>query len=510
MTVVIKKLNESYIKIKGYDEKLLRKLKDKFSFYTPNYRFHPRYKSGIWNGKISLFNLRNDTIPLGLSRLLYKTVKSYTSDIICDFSIFDNGYKTSEQEILEFYKNLKLPFDMYDHQLEAIYKCMNNSRLTIESATGSGKSLDLFMICNLLKIKNENEKILILVPTTQLVEQMYSDFAEYTQNWDKKFTKNIHRLYSGYSKDIDFDKTFITISTWQSMKNLDKQILKEYTSVITDECHIIFKDTDETKVVNELIHGCINAKNKYGFSGSIPDEYYCTIQLNSLFGPLERIVNAKELIELDILAKFDVKPIVLSYNVDKKIELKNQIDLIKNDAKNASMKKYRCEVDFLKQLDEKYAFITKFCSKLNKNSIIMFKSREVGNKVYKELFKLKDKRVYYIDGSTLTSKREEIRQNMEKYDNCLLVGSLGTVSTGINIKNVYNVVLIESFKAETKLIQTIGRTLRKLEGKKSTLYDLVDDLSLNRWSNYSIRHFRTRAKIYKKEGHKISIKKIRI
>lgn len=511
MPVIIKKIDNSFIQIKNVDINLSRKLKDNFSFFTQNYRFHPKYKSGLWNGQINLFNIQTGKLPFGLAKRAIKIVREYTTDVVIDFSIFDKGLDISKEEILNFCKKIKFEHIPYDHQIEATLKCLKSKRMTIESATSSGKSLNLFLVSNFLMMNNKDEKILIIVPTVQLVKQLSKDFVDYAKNW-KKYDEYIHEIYSGQSKDTDKQ---ITISTYQSLivmtKNGDVglEYFKQFTTMMVDECQIIFSNLENIKSVNKIINNCSNAENKFGFSGSLLNSHSTEMQLNGLFGPVKRIVNAKDLIDAGILAKFKIKSIILEYSTDRKIELKSLIDNVKKNQK-VETQKYNCEISYIREISERFDFLISFCTKIKKNTIVLFKSIDYGNKIYKELYKHSGKRVYFIDGTVPVLKREEIRENMEKYDNCVLVGSIGTISTGINIKNVYNCVIIESIKSEIKIIQSIGRILRKLEGKESVLYDIADNLSLRNWSCYSMRHLKSRLNTYSKEHHSVKILKMRI
>ena len=505
MTVIIKKLDNSFLQIKNFDQHLSKKLSSQFAFKADNYQFTPQYKAGLWDGFIRLFNIQTGKLPIGFAKEAYKIVRNYTTDIVCDLNLFDKGLTVTEKEIHDFCDLIKLPFKPYDHQTEAVIKCLKEKRLTCESATNSGKSLNMFLIANFLLMNNKNEKILIIVPSVQLVEQLTKDFCDYAKDW-VDYNTYVHKIYSGQDKTSNKQ---ITISTYQSMMNLPKSAFECFTTLIVDECHIIFNNTESVKCVTKIINNCVNAENKFGFSGSLTTKNSNIKQLTGLFGKLERIINAKQTIELGISSAFDIRSIILDYKKDRRIDLKNQVDSIKKK-KKVETAKYSTEMKFTRELDEKVDFLVKFCSKIEKNTIVLFKSIEYGNRLYRELYKKSGKRVYYIDGSIKVEKREEIRENMEKYNDCLLVGSLGTCSTGLNVRNIHNAVLVESVKSEIKIVQTIGRILRKHNDKKAIFYDIADDLSLTRWSNYSMKHYRDRLKIYRQQEHKIKVVRLKI
>ena len=503
MSVIIRKLNESFVQIKNYDQELYKKLRERFTFYSPNYRFNPKYKAGYWDGKISLFDSQNDTIPIGLFPDLYKIVKTKTNDIICDFSLFEKGYDISKEEILNFCKAINLPFKPYEHQINAIQKAIQKKRIILESATSSGKSFIQFVICNFLKLKNDKEKILIIVPTVQLVEQMAKDFCDYAKNFCD-YSENIKKIYSGQGKEIN-KQAFIVISTYQSLSNIkNNKVFEAFTSVICDEAH-----TATSLSISNIVSKCTNAEFKIGCTGSLSNEKVHEMQLKGLFGSVEKIISARQLIEKDMAANFDIKGIILEYNIDDRIILKNKLEGIKTK-KRKEIARYTCEMELIRGKENRLNFFVDFANKIDKNSIFLFKNIEYGRKLFRELRLNTKKRVYYIDGSIDVLKREEIRANLERYNNCILVTSFGTFSTGINVKNIYNAVLVESMKSPIKIIQTIGRILRKLPNKNAVLFDIADELSLNRFTNYSMRHFKSRLSTYKKERHEVKVIKIKI
>lgn len=506
MPVIIKKIDNSFVKIKNYNQEILKLFKQHFVFHAPNYKFNPKYKKGFWDGKIYLFDQKTDKLPLGLFKEAYKLIKSVTNDIICDFQLFERGIDVSKEEIEKFCDVIKLPYKPYDHQIQSIQKSLKEKRLVNVSATNSGKSLNIFLICNFLKLNNENEKILILVPTVQLVEQMTKDFVEYAKNYTN-YNRYITKIYSGV-KNIQSKDKFICISTWQSLIEYDENKLntfcEKFTSVISDECHLSVGQS-----IAKIINKCINAEYKIGFTGSLSNEKVHERQLNGLFGKTEHIITAREMIDKDMSAEFEIKTIILDYDIKERNQLKEEIEKV-NAKSKIETAKYNAELMYIRSLKNRLDFIINFSKKIENNTLFLFKSIEYGELIYKELYSKSGKKVFYIDGSIPVEKREYIRNYLEKNNNCILVASLKTTSTGINIKNVHNAVFVEPIKSEITIIQSIGRLLRKLENKNAILFDIVDDLCTTKFTNYSMRHYRSRLKVYKTQNHSYKSVKVKI
>lgn len=273
MSVIIKKIDNSFVQILTENKQILQKLNKHFTFFQPGYQYTTQYKMNYWDGKIRLFDIKNNTLSFGLVFESIKIIKSLTNDIKIDQNIFKKGLEATEQEINKFCELIKLPFKPYQHQIEAVQKSLKRKRITIESATGSGKSLNLFLMCNFLKMNREDEKILIVVPTVQLVEQMTKDFQEYASNYTD-YSKYIQKIYSSMDKDLKWltdvniksDK-YIVISTWQSMMNFDKKYLKAFSTVFCDEClhpdtYILMEDDKYKKIKDINVNDIVKTYNE--------------------------------------------------------------------------------------------------------------------------------------------------------------------------------------------------------------------------------------------------------
>ena len=230
--IIIEKKNEVYITV-DCDSGIQREISEFFTFYVPGYKFMPTYRTRMWDGKIRLFSQKTKEIYFGL----YPYIKAFAEErgynIVAGKDI-DIDNKVDKDVVTKFSNSLGQKFEARDYQIDAIYHSLKRNRTLLVSPTASGKS---FIIYSLIRyyshlIKDEtNNRTLLIVPTTSLVEQMYSDFESY--GWNVK--KYCHRLYSGYSNQTDKK---VLISTWQSLYKLPREYFKQFGVVFGDEAHL--------------------------------------------------------------------------------------------------------------------------------------------------------------------------------------------------------------------------------------------------------------------------------
>lgn len=478
--VEIVNLNEVYVKVNCPDH-IAYELRDKFTFKVPGYQFTPKYKARMWDGNIRLFNIRDKTIYRGL----VEDVEEFCEKRGYNFS-YDYG-KESKLRTETFFANLKLPFDPREHQVVAIKHCYENDRSVIVSPTASGKSL---MIYCLVRSYIDDARVLIIVPTTSLVEQLYKDFQSYsTKNgWDVE--KYCHRLYSG--RDKSSDKKII-ISTWQTLHTMPRNYFNAFNVVIGDECHLF-----KAKSLSGIMEKLTEAKYRFGFTGTLDGSKTHELVLKGLFGPVKKVITTKELMDQNHVAQFDVKCLLLKYpeeicKASRKLTYQQEIEyLISNDARN----KILCNLALM----------------LEGNTLVLFNYVEKhGDRIMSTFNKKIDNNrpLFYIHGKKDTEEREQVREIVEKETNAIIVASYGTFSTGINIKNLHNVIFASPSKSRIRNLQSIGRSLRISDSKTSaTLYDVADDLVYKKHENYTFKHFMERLKIYSEEKFGFKIYKI--
>ena len=323
-------------------------------------------------------------------------------------------------------------------------------------------------------------RILILVPTTSLVEQMYSDFQDY--GWSPG--TYCQKVYQGYTTKITKD---VVISTWQSIYKMPKKYFEQFGCVIGDEAHL-FKAKSLTSIMTKL-HQC---KYRFGFTGTLDGTETHRLVLEGLFGSVEQVVTTKELIDKKTLANLKIKCITLKHP-----EKRERMD-------------YAEELNYIVSNDARNKFIMDLCSNISGNTLCLFQLVEKHGKILYDGMK-GNENVYFVYGGTDTQQREKIRGLVEKHKNSTTIASYGTFSTGINIRNIHNIVLASPSKSKIRVLQSIGRGLRTSSTKDSILvFDIADDVSYKGRRNFTLNHFFERLNIYNEQQFNYEISKVRI
>jgi superfamily II DNA or RNA helicase len=461
----VSKLNESYIQI-DCEPAIAAELSDNFTFYSPNYQYHPLVKKGVWDGKIRLFDRRNNTMLFGL---VWKLVEWATNhEYTINASIPHND--VDRESVLKFVQQFKLPFEPREDQIEILMEAMGVGRGTIISPTGSGKSLLIYILSQLTK----NGHALIVCPTTNLVTQMYNDFKDYGLDVEKHCLK----VWEGIQPTLN---KRIIISTWQSMMDQD-HLLSNFDQVIVDEAH-----GAPAKSISHIVQGCTKATLRFGFTGTLNDPEMHQLKLEGLFGPPIYGESTKELMDRNVLARLKIINIVLEYPENERQYMKG--------------KKYPYESEWLASHSSRNKYVLNLAQSIKGSSFILCR---LIDKQAKLLFKDLKARIgddaKLVYGDTEVEDREKIRQLADRDDNTSVVASYGVFSGGVNVPNLKNVVFASPYKSKIKVLQSIGRSLRRTETKtEATVYDIVDDLSYKDHANYSMQHFMQRIQIYNKE-----------
>lgn len=467
----IEKLNDVHVRVYSEPD-IAQELSEYFTFAVPGARFSPAYKNKVWDGKIRLFNSMTKLIYAGLVPYIHQFAKEreyeveYVNDRFADVDF-------SVVEAKEFISKLKtLTLEPRDYQLEAFIHAVRKKRALLLSPTASGKSLIIYLLSRFYR--SSTDKILIIVPTTSLVHQMTSDFVSY--GCDEKL---VHKIFSGQEKLTDAP---FVITTWQSIYKMPKPWFAQFNCVIGDEAHL-FKAKSLTSIMTKLI----DCPYKFGFTGTLDGSQTHKLVLEGIFGAVKKVTTTAELIEQKHLSQFKIKAIVLQYEED-----------IRKQAKNFD---YQSEIDYINTNTSRNIFLTKLLSSLEGNTLLLFKIIDHGKTLYDMIQKSSsDRSVFYVDGEVDGLLREEIRKSIEIEKNGIIVASLGTFSTGVNIRNLHNIVFASPSKSRIKTLQSIGRGLRLGENKEeAVLYDIVDDISWKSRKNYTLLHFYERVKMYDDE-----------
>ena len=481
--LVIDKKDDVYLKIDA-DESIRRDLGEFFTFEVPGFKFMPQFRNRVWDGKIRLFSYQTGQIYVGLYPYILKWCADNEIEVVDGTKIQDT--KVEEKKVDAFIEALKIPLEVRDYQKEAFIYATKKNRCLLLSPTASGKSLITYLLVrfNLLRLK---KKILIIVPTTSLVEQLFKDFKDY--GWSPE--KNVHKIYQGHAKETN---KRVVISTWQSIYNMPKKWFTQFEMIIGDEAHL-FKAVSLTKILTKLV----KCPYKVGMTGTLDGSKTHKLVLEGLFGAVNKVVSTTELMEKGKLADLKIFCLVLNHG-------KTERDFIKD-------KTYQEEMDFIVANEKRNKYIRNLASGLQGNTLCLFQYVEKhGKELYEAIKdKAKDKRVSFVYGGVDATRRETIRELTEKSDNAIIVASSGTFSTGINIRNLHNIIFASPSKSRIRNLQSIGRGLRLKDNKShATLYDVADDLSYNNKENYTLAHFRERINIYSGEDFDYEIHNIEL
>lgn len=474
------------------DSGIAQELNEFFSFYVPGYKFMPAYRNKMWDGKIRLYNRQTGEIPAGLIHHIVQFSRSRGYNIDAIKTEYGLPYEKQDVDLTSldsFIKSLSLPFKVRDYQLDCVIKGLERKRGILLSPTGSGKSLIIYLLLSYY-LQNispiTNKKILVIVPTTSLVEQMYADFQDYGFNVENY----CHRIYSG--KDKNTDKPII-ISTWQSIYKLPKPWFHQFGAVFGDECHG-FKSKSLTSIMNK----CGEADYRFGTTGTLDGTQTHELVLQGLFGRTYKVTTTKNLQDEDHLAKLDIKRIELEYPEKERKEFGQQT--------------YQDEIDYIVTNESRNKFISKLATDQTGNTLVLY---NYVDKHGKPLFNMIDsmvednRKVFFVSGGTDTADREAIRGIVEKQKNAIIVASLGTFSTGINIRNLHNVIFASPSKSQIRVLQSIGRGLRKSDdGSATNLYDIIDNIGWKNRKNFALQHSEERLKIYQREKFEFKTYKV--
>lgn len=507
--------------------------------HVKGYRYMPAFKMGVWNGQQTYF--RNGKINLGLWKEALKGCQEIGAPFVMEnkseFPINREVTLESVQEFCrEYFKFHKvrtksgewINFTPYDHQIESAYKILKNRYCMAEVATSGGKSLIISIVMfYTLKHINPEAKFLIIVPSITLVTQFYDNIMEY--NWginnllemkdkkvtsldnpDSKYTPCEVRVEEVMSerprKHSGTQDANIYIGTYQSLEKWPKEFFQQFHTVITDEAHGAKAKTITTILQKTFKH----AYSRFGVSGTFPVDDSCEIlTIQAVLGPKITEVSANELKEKGIITPMEIRAVLMNHN-DKEFDERIQIIKKSGNGKDA----FELEKAYIHISDKRLDFIKKIVEKCDSNTLLLFHTIDYGQKILAKLqTELPGRDYFYIDGEISGKKREEIKKQMEVTEGNIkvLVASYGTLSTGVSINAIFNVIFADSFKSEQIIIQSIGRALRlHSEKKKANIFDLVDIFDANNMSNILFRHFKEREKFYQKRQYPYKVIKINL
>jgi len=471
--LVISKSNEVFLKI-NTEPHIEYELRDHFKFEVPNAKFMPQYRGRNWNGEIHLYDMRSKQIYVGLLDKIVSFCKQYGYTYkFEDNRFYGLPFEVNEEISLEGVKDYMHSICSHtprQYQIEGVYDALRHNRKLLISPTASGKSLMIYALVRYYVDKGQ--KILLVVPTTSLVEQMYKDFQDY--GWDAD--SYCHKIYSGREKSNDAP---VTITTWQSVYKLERSFFEDYGCIIGDEAHL-FKSKSLISIMSKLHH----AKFRFGFTGTLDGTQTHKWVLEGLFGPSYKVTKTAELMKQGHLSQLDIQCLVLKHPPQK-------------------FETYEDEIQYLIGHEQRNKFITNLSLDLKGNTLVLFSRVEAHGAVLYEMINKnnrEDRKIFFVHGGVDAEERELVREITERENNAIIVASYGTFSTGINIKSLHNVIFASPSKSRVRNLQSIGRVLRKGKNKnKAVLYDISDDCTIQSRKNYTLNHFIERIKIYNEE-----------
>ena len=480
--ITIEKINEVYIRIYT-DPSIAQELSEFFTFEVPGARFTPAFKARIWDGKIRMFDLHRKTLYLGLLKYVQDFAERNNYDITYQNEVTSTT-NASIENIREYAEWLNLhgrgePIKIRDYQLDAIHKAVFAERTVLLSPTASGKSLIIYT--TMRYHLEEGRKCILVVPTTSLVEQMYTDFQDYSSANGWRVDRHCQKLYSGFTRDFTSD---VLITTWQSIYKQPVTWFNQFDVIFGDEAHN-FKAKSLTSVMEKMS----NVRYRIGTTGTLDNKKVHKLVLEGIFGPIHRVITTKELMDTNQVANLQITCLVLKYDdTTRKIVNKST---------------YQEEMDHIVKHEKRNKFIRNLALNCEGNTLVLFQYVEKHGKVLHDMIKDKahDKRkIFFIYGGTDTEARESARKLAEQENDAIFIASFGVFSTGINIPSIENVIFASPSKSKIRNLQSIGRGLRLKEGKTHcNLYDISDDLHWKSWKNHTLGHFAERLKTYSEE-----------
>jgi superfamily II DNA or RNA helicase len=461
-----------------------------------NWYFHPLVKKKIWDGSINFIDKRGPfwKIPIGLWSEVLEIGKEYGYEFhiegIEKLFLTDLKLEDFKAWVDEFFKDSDI--EPREYQIEAAWKIVKFRYSVSEIATSSGKTLISFMIFAFLKSQGYIRKFLMIVPSTNLVIQGTEDFEDYGID---QIGSKIQQIGGGSKMREGCD---VVIGTFQSLVKKDREYFEEFDAVFIDEAH----HTNSTSI-KKIMSNCMHTGWRFGLTGTLTKRGsadHLTIQ--QYLGPVLVEISPDFLFRNNYATPVAIKIVILDWlsaeYKDKMAELKSSSEKMEgNDL-------YNLERKLVISNKARLNYIVDFINKTSKNSLVLFQSvkDEYGRNIWNGIRETNSsKEAFYVDGDTNEQLREEYKSRMETGENKVLIATYGTFSTGISINNLHNIFLVESYKSEVLIKQSLGRGMRKMEGKeKVNIIDFVDDFSTVGYKNYLMKHSEARIAIYKNEN----------
>lgn len=451
-------------------------ISDAFTFEVPGAKFQEKFKQRLWDGKIRLLNFKTRQIYAGLTKNIeeFAEQRDYSFETVDPLSI-----DLSDDKADKFIDWLKLnpKITLRPYQRQTFLMAMREMRRLFISPTASGKSLMIYL-CAMYITEVLKKRVLIVVPSTQLVSQLYGDFVEY--NNDSEEGLDVWQIRDGGEKRND---AAIVISTWQAIQNQPSNWYKPFTALVGDEVH-----TFKAESLKKIGERC-NAAIRLGFTGTLDGTESNELVIQGLFGTKHQVTTYRELREQGYIANPKINCLVLDHDDETK---KAGVGL-----------EYRDELKLLQSSVARQQFLLKLISHLEGNVLCLYQAIENHLIPMHEqmVAQFGEEFVHKIHGSIKTDVREDIRRIFDSQKNAKLNASYQTCQQGINIINIDHIVLCDPTKSQIRLLQSMGRGLRRSATKTEvTIWDIADNLKWKRYkTNHTLNHMKERVKIYNRE-----------
>jgi len=490
--VEIHECNETYFRFVVRDTETFQKIRRRFTYELSEYfqkKYHITHSTIIQNSEYLYMGLLNEFLEF-----------CYVENI--DFVFIGNPKKKnviSPETLTDFVRSLKIKFEPYWYQYEALACAIEARRHVILSPTSSGKSMlgAILSAFFLATEKDQSRKFLLIVPNKTLVDQMFYDIIDYFSTSEINIRKHLQRIHSEV-KDKDLSKRII-ITTWQSQKGsnwtFEKQFgtefMKSVGCLVYDECHL-----SSAPQSRKIIESATETDFRIGLTGTLHDEDpYKNDVIKGLFGDVVQFIRTKELIEDGFATPVDIYQLIFDFGTT-----------------TADMD-YQEELSYFME-DEAYInyCVNLLCKNFEGRNVLgLYRNIQFGERIRAEIQRrFPKKKVLMIHGGVKASERVEIRKKLEKESGYIWLATWETTSTGVSVKNLHAEVFLQSMKKNIKVIQAVGRLLRLHESKKrAELFDLVCRLRKERdgdlRSNVLENHGRYRRKIYESEEFPLKV-----
>ncbi|URC15139.1 DNA helicase [Paraglaciecola Antarctic GD virus 1] len=489
--VNITKVNDVWLKVEAASS-IKMELADHFSFFVDNYKFNPKFKARIWDGKIRLYQSYTGLLPIGLYDHLLQFCEQYEYSV----NTIDD-FKQNDNHLEEWIKTLPITtggnaIEPRDYQIASVKKMLfDKSMGLMECPTSSGKSLMQYLTARYC-LQNYDRKVLITVPTTSLVLQMQNDFIDYSTTDDNFSVDDIHIIMSGKEKESGGAR--VVISTWQSIAKMPKEYFDQFSCYMADEAHLA-----TAKNMTKIVQSLTDCPIKCGLSGTFKESKSHLLALIGHFGNIYKPVTTRELIDNGTVSNLKIKILKLEYS-----------DAVCKERKGMT---YHTEIAAITgdvKRNVKLCQLANGIANQNKNVVMMYKHIKHGEALKNICDKL-CKKVYIISGATDVKEREALRAIAESEGGAIIIASLGVFSTGVSIKRLHAIVMTHPMKSKIIILQTIGRILRKHQEKDmATFIDVVDDIKSGKTKSYSLKHAVERIKLYLSQELEYSISRLQL